>query len=681
MNSYIYSFESNFIVSPDSTPVVLYGLGKQTEEILSQCKDERIIGLLDGFREEGFFCGKSILALQDLAGMSVKIIIVARAASERVIYKRIREFCQENSIPVYNLSGEELGKPREGRDHLYFTRNAEELLELAEAYATVSFDIFDTLLTRKISDREILYSMVAKAGNGPTDFAKARLAAEFELSAKGCPTLAEIYDKVQEKCRLSEREKKCLRDVELVIEAWNLTPREEMVRIFKALLTLGKRVYLISDMYFSKEYLKTVLENCGVSGYQELFVSCEYGINKENGLFDAYRKKVNGVTYLHIGDSEEADGASAQQCGVATYLVKSAVDMAGLTELEDVSTRNLPEEVLQNLIYAQLFRSPFALAGAGGRVHMKDYYAVGYSLLGPIMVGFTQWLFSRVQGSTLDKICFISRDGYLFKRVYELLASHKDNIPKAIYLETSRRLNVVAMLRNEEDIHWALQFPYAGTAQERLVKQLGLARDMLLTREDGEDDDIYLQRHKDILLDNARQVRANYKKYLERFDIQEDTTAMFDFVSTGTCQVGIESLLGFPMQGLYFDRLNNGDARKSNLRVRAYVHEVMPGLEMNQYFMLENWVKEITPSVKEISSDGQVIHGESHMSAEQIKAIHLVQQGTLDFCRDMLYLSEHGMETDMQEWALKWLNRLNEEHFCLEDMHWPIFDEFTGRQI
>lgn len=48
------------------TKIALYGLGTETEKVLKEfAKDYEIVGLLDGFQENGELYGKSIISLDD----------------------------------------------------------------------------------------------------------------------------------------------------------------------------------------------------------------------------------------------------------------------------------------------------------------------------------------------------------------------------------------------------------------------------------------------------------------------------------------------------------------------------------------------------------------------------------------------------------------------------------------
>ena len=92
------------------TKIALYGLGTETEKVLKEfAKDYEIVGLLDGFQENGELYGKSIISLDDAIKKEVKlIIVVARPSSCRAIAKRIGNICRKNAIMVLDIRGKNL---------------------------------------------------------------------------------------------------------------------------------------------------------------------------------------------------------------------------------------------------------------------------------------------------------------------------------------------------------------------------------------------------------------------------------------------------------------------------------------------------------------------------------------------------------------------------------------------
>ena len=71
---------------------------------------------------------------------------------------------------------------------------------------------------------------------------------------------------------------------------------------------VGKRVILISDMYLEEETIRKILAKCGISGFEKIFISCEYRkLKRGGGLFlkAASEIGVRPHDLFHIGDTDE----------------------------------------------------------------------------------------------------------------------------------------------------------------------------------------------------------------------------------------------------------------------------------------------------------------------------------------------------------------------------------------
>ena len=65
------------------------------------------------------------------------------------------------------------------------------------------------------------------------------------------------------------------------------------------------------------------------------------------------------------------------------------------------------------------------------------YKQFGYNNLGPLLLGFSNWLFSNIKREGIDRIYFFSRDGFIMKRAFAAL--YQDLGIETYYLEVSRR--------------------------------------------------------------------------------------------------------------------------------------------------------------------------------------------------------------------------------------------------
>ena len=278
--------------------IALYGLGTETERLISKWgSGPKIVGLLDGFKESGEAFGYPIINLQQAIAAGVEaIIVVARPGSCKVIAKRIRAHCLENGIDVYDVRGNDLLEVKEAKFDFgginVYTKK--DLLDSIDKADVISFDLFDTLISRKVlyytDVFHLIESQLNENGTDISDFAAKRIAAEKELSAGGAPKLEAIYEKL-----LFNESTGGVTADELARLEWEKDSslfilREDMVEIIKYAKAKGKTVVITTDSYYAKEQLVGMLKVFELDLFDEIFVSSEYGKSKANGLFDVLKE-------------------------------------------------------------------------------------------------------------------------------------------------------------------------------------------------------------------------------------------------------------------------------------------------------------------------------------------------------------------------------------------------------
>lgn len=193
--------------------------------------------------------------------------------------------------------------------------------------SVITFDIFDTLVERKIDNPSDIFHMVGRKILGDEKaelFKKDRINAE-ETARKFANGLEvnidDIYMNLKEKymgkCNI-------LKQQEIQEEIEMCMPKEKMVKAFNYAISQKKEVYIISDMYLPKSVIEKILIKCGITGQKEIYVSCECGMNKISGkLFQyvIYKNKLQPHQLLHIGDSVKADCLGAAKSKIQFYLI------------------------------------------------------------------------------------------------------------------------------------------------------------------------------------------------------------------------------------------------------------------------------------------------------------------------------------------------------------------------
>jgi FMN phosphatase YigB (HAD superfamily) len=298
--------------------LAIYGIGKNTQIILEKFNTDNIIGLMDETRTGDTIYGKRVISMDEAAVLGVDtIIIVARASNILIIYQRIADACQKNSITVYDINGrlvQSVAVDKKSFDG-YADMSRATLQQKIDCADVVSFDIFDTLVMRRTLYPSDIFKFVEKRTS--VGFAKRRIKAETDLYCEGRqPNIYDIYAHLQDV-------EPCL---EIDLESEYLVRREDMCEMLLYAVNCGKRVYLVSDMNLPGYIINSLLDKLEISVCSEnILVSCDYGVSKSSGLFAELRKKVGMAKILHIGDNWEADIQSAARYGIddTFYIMRS----------------------------------------------------------------------------------------------------------------------------------------------------------------------------------------------------------------------------------------------------------------------------------------------------------------------------------------------------------------------
>lgn len=207
-------------------------------------------------------------------------------------------------VPIYYLNGEMAveEKDEESADS-YWGRSYHELKEMIGKQDIISFDIFDTLVMRKVMLPMDVFRLVEicldKKRQDKTDFMTIRKKASGSLLN---PTLDEIYLKMSDLTGKSQEEMERWKKAEIDMEDKLLTFREDMVHLCKEVMA-EKEVYFISDMYYSSERLQDILwKICRIHvDKSRIIVSCEQRKTKQEGsLWEYYRKNIVGEKRHYI---------------------------------------------------------------------------------------------------------------------------------------------------------------------------------------------------------------------------------------------------------------------------------------------------------------------------------------------------------------------------------------------
>jgi predicted HAD superfamily hydrolase len=448
----------------------------------------------------------------------------------------------------------------------YPSINYQKLEDRLMKHDIVSFDVFDTLLKRNVSKVTDIFDVVENQWgylypDAPiTHFKQQRLSADAKAYAKyGAAT---TLDNIYEFLNVPEGVKELEIEIELTFNVAN----EPVLEIFNKLKAANKKIYIISDMYLSSEVISEMLYRAGYQGYENLYVSCEFGKDKISGdLFELVSEDtgIAPTDFIHVGDSWKADWLGAKKNGVKSQHIA----------LHD---NRLPKQTKGQLNGAIVSLMNNHIVG-----HKYDaYQTFGYTTFGPILLGFIQWIQSNTPADA--KKFFLARDGHIVQRAYELLYPESD---AGHYLYVSRKSLKQPLLQYTDDFKdmaTLLRLPSTYTIGE-LAIALGLnADEMNLSDADkiytdpkfGNQPELaeFVTEHLNEIKQNSMKSADAFAQYLKQEGF-EDNAQIIDIGWRGSMQTYLSDFMqkqGFlgELDGWYVG-LNEG-AKEQHISGYAY---------------------------------------------------------------------------------------------------------------
>lgn len=316
---------------------------------------------------------------------------------EAAIYEEKKLLCGQSES---SLAQEQIG-------------TVEAFVERLSGYDVVSFDIFDTLIFRPFSEPTDLFFFLGEE-LGVMNFKEIRRRMEKKAreqcyAEKGHyeVTLEDIWSRMERETGLSAVTGM---QAEIDLEKKFCYANPFMLQVFCKLRERGKKIVIVSDMYLSASILEEILKKNGFSGYEKLYVSCEYGKNKAGGgLFPLVRKKHPG-SIVHVGDNLHSDVAMAKKCGLAVCHYPNVNEQGKKYRPQDMSPMvgGAYRGLVNNFLYH-----------GSEKLSMEQEYGFIYG--GLFVTGYCAFIHEYCRLHRVDKLLFLSRDGDILKQAYERL--------------------------------------------------------------------------------------------------------------------------------------------------------------------------------------------------------------------------------------------------------------------
>ena len=332
--------------------------------------------------------------------------------------------------------------------------------EIAPNVDVVTFDLFDTLLIRRIHDPDLVKLPVARyvaniAQEKGLQWTEEQVQdLRDTIEARHRRETGESFDD-HEACyprymqeMLSEIfaedatdalfEK--VTDYEVVMENSMLVPRGEFIDWLQELRALNKKIYIISDIYLPAIYLKRFVEHAGfLHLVDDVISSADTFFAKASGkAFPLIQKKYNldPKRWLHVGDNPVSDGLRPLEFGLQVLVLHDAEEARRKSIIKRMVNYSAGRPFWRGRALQQLM-----LPLEYENVERQDLYIEGYSFLGPLIGTFVQSIAEKSRKQNIGKIFFLSREGWTFKKYWENSTPHlypEGNLPDTEYLYVSR---------------------------------------------------------------------------------------------------------------------------------------------------------------------------------------------------------------------------------------------------
>lgn len=458
----------------------------------------------------------------------------------------------------------------------------EKIYKLIDNCSVVSFDIFDTLLKRDIEKPTDLFYIlqnegIKKYGVHFTGFYNQRILAEKKarLDYSREIKLDEIYNKIS---GFTSFEIEWAKSREVELEYQYCSANLPLLEIYDYCLKNDKKTIIVSDMYLSKLVLEKMLNKIGVCEFDSLWVSSELRLTKAKGdIFNYIEDKLNidGKNVVHIGDNKKSDYLNARKAGWNAILVERYIDNLKYHGRIQFTSETINEKIVREFINNNILSIP-------------SKQRLGYENMGPLLYGFSIWLLNELKKQDIEKVFFLSRDGLILKRAFDIV-NVCDNITSKYLYASRRSLQVPVLAKNLtysdflKRIHWPpvvdiRYFLYSLGIDDddilgKILNKYNIDVDYKISREYIENNDVFSKifvSESSLIKENAELEKKALCTYLE----QEDFTgklAIVDIGWYGNMQVNISNFSSSDIFGYYIGV--KPQSKNSIVKMRGYIFD------------------------------------------------------------------------------------------------------------
>lgn len=458
----------------------------------------RVPGIRDRYQQKRKEAGR-IPALLYLLWLNIQYYLLFRRSLEQPAR---HSFYEDKKLYV---SG--------GESARWERKSPEEFAQELSRYDVISFDVFDTLLLRRVSHPADVFYLVGETLRYP-DFRQIRIRVEERARARKQKEQGVSEVTLEEIWALMERETGIPREAGMRAE-WEWETRccfanPYLLQVVRELRRRGKTVIAASDMYLGEEKIRELLTRCGYGDFSGCFVSCDRGASKWDGsLYETIRAEMGEhASYAHVGDHGHSDQKQALRHGFEAFAYPNVNQMGRPYRAEDLSA--ITGSVYRGLVNAHLYN---------GIQRYSREYEYGYVYGGLFVAGYCRFIHGYIQRHGIKKALFFSRDGYVLQKAYQEMYPNEAQRTAYAYWSRLAAVKLSAGYYRQEYLRRFLFHKVGGRHTIRQILQGMELDDMLpgLCREVKIDPQAYLTNKnaesiKEYLIDSWKTVLEHYEE-------------------------------------------------------------------------------------------------------------------------------------------------------------------------
>lgn len=555
--------------------ISLYGVGYYTKLILDNFSQQmNLIGIIDDIKNGTIMYGLIVLGIDEAVKQSDVIIIVSNLSVSDLIYRRISKITSTYNVDVYFTNGM---KPyyydKNIGDNPWWNNTENDLMNALNEHDIISFDVFDTLVVRKMITPESVLDEVGEYLNQniglDIDFASQHHEAEkYCYKINRYFDIEMIFDRITSVNSWDESLKEKVMEKEIQLEIENAIPRPYAINLLKKTKKkFNKYILITSDMYLHTPIIEIILKKCGLLkgiDYDDIYISCDKKASKHIGdIFTLIKNDYNALKIFHIGDNYNSDIISANENEISNYWLLSPqkmYDLCGFNNLiKSINKKSLPAK---GIFINKAFDNPYNISSNRGKVAVNNMFDFGYLFIGPVLAYYINWIIDKSQTKKIKTLLFVSRDGFLLKKAFDYYKNKFNVNIESIYFLTSRRASSVACINNVEVIRFVLD----NLCIDHSMKYSKVMKDFFGVECSDHDEyfnsymyeipfkdalESVLKYYNQIVLNSNEELKC-YKKYIgNTINDTDNKIGLVNLVGKGITQYFVEKILGKKLIGLY----------------------------------------------------------------------------------------------------------------------------------